>query len=141
MSAKVTLEAALRELQTKGGDAALFDDVRCRGVLADRLPDERARTTAAVAALKAGVASRLKATQPELAREAVARETTMLTRDHAVAQNYAAEAVAAWARVLGLDVPAAEPSNGGGEAAADIWAKAKAFLSTTQGKVVAAAIV
>ncbi|MGA0601375.1 tetratricopeptide repeat protein [Caulobacter sp. KR2-114] len=114
MADDVTVEAALKELQDKGGEAALFDDVRCRGVLADRLPDQRARTTSAVTALKAGVAQRLKDTPRELAREAVAREIAMLTRDHAVAPAFATEAVTAWARVLGHDVPAAGGGGRGG---------------------------
>lgn len=110
MAEDMTVEAALRELRDRGGETALFDDVRCRGVLADRLPDQRARTTSAVTALRAGAPARLKATPPELAREAVAREIASLTRDHAVAPAFATEAVTAWARVLGLDVPASGPT-------------------------------
>ncbi len=106
MSGKITLEAALRELKTLGGEGALFDDIRCRGLLADRLPEQRGQITAAVTALRAGVAARLKSTPAAFAREAVARESALLTREHAVAESYAAEAVTAWARVLDLDVPA-----------------------------------
>lgn len=110
----ISIEAVLSELRTLGGEAALLDETRCRAILADRLPEERARASAALTALRAGVVERLRATAPEMAREAVLREAGLLTQDYALTQALAMEAVQAWARVFGLEAGAAAKAPGPG---------------------------
>lgn len=106
----ISIEAVLSELRTLGGEAALLDETRCRAILADRLPEERARASAALTALRAGVVERLRATAPEMAHEAVLREAGLLTQDYALAPALAMEAVRAWARVFGLEASGAAPA-------------------------------
>ncbi len=108
----ISIEAVLSELRTLGGEAALLDETRCRAILADRLPEERARASAALTALRAGVVDRLRATAPEMAHEAVLREAGLLTQDYALTQALAMEAVQAWARVFGLEAGAATKAPG-----------------------------
>lgn len=120
---RISLEAALAELRTLGGEAALLDETRCRAILADRLPDERARIAAAVTALRVGVVERLRAAPPAMGREAVLREAALLTQDYAVTSALALEAAQAWARVFGLETGAANASGH-----RDLWAQIKGLL-------------
>ena len=108
-----SIAASLKELAARGGEAALSDDRRVRGKLADSHPHEIAARNIVVEALKLGVPDRLKETNPELMTSAVRRESGKLRQQFGVDPAFAHGAVMAWALALGLSVNEAQDQGSG----------------------------
>lgn len=104
-----SLAATLRELGERGGQAALMDERRVRGKLADSSVKDAAACNIVVEALKIGVPDRLREADPHLMAIAVAREATRLQRQFGVEGAFARGAVRAWAQALDLEAVKAEP--------------------------------
>ncbi len=99
-----SIAASLKELAARGGEAALLDERRVRGKLADSHADEVAARKLVVEALKSGLPGRLAGIDPALVTSALNRESDKLRRQIGADSAIARGAVTAWALALGLPV-------------------------------------
>lgn len=99
-----SIAASLKELEARGGQAALMDERRVRGKLADSHADEVAARKLVIEALKSGLPARLAGTDPALVASALNRESDKLRRQLGADSAIARGAVTAWALTLGLPV-------------------------------------